>query len=231
MRAVVVREFGGIEKASLADMPKPTPKAGEVLIETRAVSVNFVDLVMMGGTYQFKPPLPFIPGKLPVGVVAATGDGVTKFKVGDHALLMAESAGYSEFAVMPEGQCVKLPPSLIPSVNGTLPGTFEFTLQNYQDVLARGFWPFFEHSIIAVTFSTLLVIALALPCAYGLTWRASENSRQTAIDASRTSGFSMALNQPMNRVRSWRGIRLVRRKFRSSLPASLRISERDVMRL
>jgi NADPH2:quinone reductase len=112
MRAVVVREFGGIENASLANMPKPAPKAGEVLIEVRAVSVNFVDLVMMGGTYQFKPPLPFVPGKLPVGVVRAIGEGVTRFKVDDHALLMAESAGFAEFAVMPEGQCIKLPPSL-----------------------------------------------------------------------------------------------------------------------
>ena len=34
--------------------------------------MNFVDLVMMSGTYQFKPPLPFIPGKLPVGVVTAS---------------------------------------------------------------------------------------------------------------------------------------------------------------
>ena len=93
-------------------MPKPAPKPGEVLIETRAVSVNFVDLVMMSGSYQFKPPLPFVPGKLPVGVVTAVGDGVTKFKPGDHALLMAESGSFSEFSVMPEGQCIKLPASL-----------------------------------------------------------------------------------------------------------------------
>src|SRR5262245_16552954 len=99
MRAVVVREFGGIEKAALGEMPKPEPKAGEVMIEVRAVSVNFVDLVMMSGTYQFKPPLPFVPGKLPVGVVTAVGPGVTKFKAGDHALLMAESAGFAEFTV------------------------------------------------------------------------------------------------------------------------------------
>ena len=78
MRAVVVREFGGIENAALGDMPKPEPKAGEVLLEVRAVAVNFVDLVMMSGNYQFKPPLPFIPGKLPVGVVAAVGAGVTQ---------------------------------------------------------------------------------------------------------------------------------------------------------
>jgi NADPH2:quinone reductase len=112
MRAVVVREFGNIENASLAEMPKPVPKAGEVLLEVHAVSVNFVDLVMMSGTYQFKPSLPFIPGKLPVGIVAAVGDGVTRFKAGDRALLMAESSGFAEFAVMPEGQCIKLPPSL-----------------------------------------------------------------------------------------------------------------------
>jgi len=112
MRAVVVREFGDIENARLEDMPKPAPKAGEVLLEVRAVSVNFVDLVMMSGTYQFKPSLPFIPGKLPVGVVAAIGQGVTRFRPGDRALMMAESGGYAEFAVMPENQCVKLPPSL-----------------------------------------------------------------------------------------------------------------------
>ena len=112
MRAVVVREFGGIENASLGEMRKPAPKADEVLLEVHAVSVNFVDLVMMSGGYQFKPALPFVPGKLPVGVVAAVGDGVTRFKPGDHALLMAEQGGFAEFAVMPESQCVKLPESL-----------------------------------------------------------------------------------------------------------------------
>lgn len=112
MRAVVVREFGGIEKASLGDMPKPAPKPGEVLLEVRAVSVNFVDLVMMSGSYQFKPSLPFIPGKLPVGVVAAVGESVKNFRPGDHALLMAEQAGFAEFCVMPENQCVKVPASL-----------------------------------------------------------------------------------------------------------------------
>ena len=86
MRAVLVRDFGGIENASLGDIPKPEPKPGEVLLEVHAVSVNFVDLVMMSGSYQFKPKLPFVPGKLPVGVVAAVGEGVTKFKPGERAL-------------------------------------------------------------------------------------------------------------------------------------------------
>jgi len=112
MRAVVVREFGGIENAALGEMPKPEPKAGEVLLEIRATAVNFVDLIMMSGNYQFKPQLPFIPGKLPAGVVAAVGAGVTKFKVGDHAIAMAEQGGFAEFVVMPATQCVMLPPAL-----------------------------------------------------------------------------------------------------------------------
>ena len=112
MRAVVVREFGGIENASLGEVAKPVPEAGDVLIEVRAVSVNFVDLVMISGSYQFKPALPFVPGKLPVDLVAAVGEGVTRFKPGDRALLMAEQGGFAEFAMMPEGQCISLPPSL-----------------------------------------------------------------------------------------------------------------------
>jgi NADPH2:quinone reductase len=112
MRAVVVRDFGDIENANLGDVPKPVPKAGEVLLDVHAVSVNFVDLIMMSGSYQFKPALPFVPGKLPVGVVAAVGDGVTRFKPGDRALLMAEAGGFAEFAAMPEGQCIRLPAAL-----------------------------------------------------------------------------------------------------------------------
>jgi NADPH2:quinone reductase len=112
MRAVVLREFGPIENALLADVPKPQPKAGEVLVEVHATAVNFVDLVMMRGQHQSKPALPFIPGKLPVGVVAAVGSGVTRFAPGDRAIAMAEQGGFAESAVMPESQCIVLPPAL-----------------------------------------------------------------------------------------------------------------------
>ena len=47
--------------------------------------------------------------------------------------------------------------------NGELPLTFAFTLENYEAVLERGFWPFFQNSLVVVSVSTLLVIALALP--------------------------------------------------------------------
>jgi NADPH2:quinone reductase len=112
MRAVVVHQFGPFENAALAEVPAPEPKQGEVLVKVNATSVNFVDLIMIGGTYQFKPELPFIPGKLPAGVVAAVGAGVRNFKPGDRAIAMAEQGGFAEFVAMAEGQCIKLPPSL-----------------------------------------------------------------------------------------------------------------------
>jgi NADPH2:quinone reductase len=112
MRAVIVREFGPVEEAELGEFSKPEPARNEILLEVHATAANFVDLLVIGGQYQFLPDLPFVPGKLPVGVVTAVGSGVTRFKPGDHALLMAESAGFAEFTVMPENQCIKLPAAL-----------------------------------------------------------------------------------------------------------------------
>ena len=112
MRAVIVREFGPIENAALGDMPKPEAKPGEVLVEIHAAAVNFVDLVTMSGKYQFSPELPYIPGKLSAGVVAAIGRGVINFKPGDRVIAMAERGGFAEFVAVPEQQTIPLPAAL-----------------------------------------------------------------------------------------------------------------------
>lgn len=71
-----------------------------------------------------------------------------------------------------EAAALVLPPAIFPVPAGVdLPLTFTPTLANYAEVLDRGFWPFFEHSLFVVGMSTLLVIVLALPAAYSLTWR------------------------------------------------------------
>ena len=112
MRAVVVREFGPVESLRLGELPKPVPKDDEVLVEVRATAANFVDLLVIAGTYQFLPERPFAPGKLPAGVVSAIGPAVTRFKPGDRVLTMAEQGGYGEFVALPETQCHGLPNSL-----------------------------------------------------------------------------------------------------------------------
>jgi NADPH2:quinone reductase len=83
-----------------------------VLVETHAAPINYVDMLVVGGTYQFLPPRPFIPGKGPAGIVAAVGRGVTSLQVGDRVLAMAETGGYAEAVAVAAEQCHRLPASM-----------------------------------------------------------------------------------------------------------------------
>ncbi|MFM0258133.1 NADPH:quinone oxidoreductase family protein [Paraburkholderia sediminicola] len=109
MKAAVIRDFGPVEKLEVQEFADPIPAAGEVVIDVHATAVNFVDLLVISGKYQFLPPRPFVPGKLPVGVVSAVGDGVDKVRPGDRVLTLAEHGGYAEKALAKEGDCFKLP--------------------------------------------------------------------------------------------------------------------------
>jgi NADPH2:quinone reductase len=109
MRAIVVGEFGEPEQLRVAEVVTPLPSAGEVLIEIHAAPVNYVDLLVVGGTYQFLPVRPFVPGKGPAGVVRACGPGVSIPKVGDRVLAMAEQGGYAEAVTVPADRCYRLP--------------------------------------------------------------------------------------------------------------------------
>ncbi|WP_028115935.1 zinc-dependent alcohol dehydrogenase family protein [Ferrimonas senticii] len=85
MKASVIREFGGVEKFELAEMPQPEVKAGHVLVKVAASSVNTVDMMLreMGTALPFAPQLPAILGMDFAGTISAVGDGVTDFAVGD----------------------------------------------------------------------------------------------------------------------------------------------------
>jgi NADPH:quinone reductase len=112
VRAIIVDKFGAPERLRVGDVAEPVPRADEVLVAVYAAPVNYVDLLVIGGTYQFLPPLPFIPGKGPAGVVAALGRNVTSLRVGDRVLAMAEQGGYAEAVTVRADQCYRLPPSM-----------------------------------------------------------------------------------------------------------------------
>lgn len=112
MRAVLVHEFGNFANAAVEEVATPTPGRGEVLVEVHAAPVNYVDLIVIAGEYQFKPKLPFVPGKGPAGLVRALGPGVDILKPGDRVLAMAEHGGYAEMVAVDHRQCYRLPDSL-----------------------------------------------------------------------------------------------------------------------
>jgi len=112
MKAVVVREFGPPGTARIEEVPRPVPGPGEVLVEVAMAPANFVDTLVLQGSYQFLPERPFIPGKGPVGTVAALGEGVAGLAVGDRVLAMAEQGGYAEAVAVAAESCYRLPPSM-----------------------------------------------------------------------------------------------------------------------
>src|SRR5215472_19258308 len=99
MRALICREWGGIDGLELGEMPMPQPAADEVLIRVKASAVNYADAIMVAGRYQTKPALPFSSGLETAGVVAACGRGTSGFKPGDPVMAILAHGGLAEFAV------------------------------------------------------------------------------------------------------------------------------------
>jgi NADPH:quinone reductase len=90
--------------------PTPEPGAGEVRIAIRAASLNFPDLLIVEGKYQFKPPLPFVPGAEFAGVVDAVGAGVQRLKAGDPVAAIAGTGGFATHACVDASRVLPLPP-------------------------------------------------------------------------------------------------------------------------
>jgi NADPH:quinone reductase len=110
MKAIQVRQIGGPEVLTLADLPVPSLKSGEVLVKVHASGVNFIDIYYREGRY--KTDLPFIDGQEAAGTVEAIGDGVTGFRIGDAVAWCNVLGTYTEYALAPADRLVKLPSGL-----------------------------------------------------------------------------------------------------------------------
>ncbi len=99
----------GVDALTWKELPTPSPKPGEVLIEIKAASLNFPDLLIVQNKYQMKPPLPFVPGSEYAGVVQAVGDGVTHLKVGQHVACLSGTGGFGTHTAAPAALCLPLP--------------------------------------------------------------------------------------------------------------------------
>jgi len=99
----------GVEALQWKELPTPSPKAGEVVIAIKAASLNFPDLLTVQNKYQFKPPLPFVPGSEYAGVVEAVGEGVSHLKVGDPVAAIGSSGGFGTHACVAAAGVMPLP--------------------------------------------------------------------------------------------------------------------------
>jgi NADPH2:quinone reductase len=96
MRAVLCKAYGPPESLVVEDIESPAPGPGEVVIATRAASVNFPDVLIIQNKYQVKPPLPFSPGSELAGIIKTVGDGVDGWAPGDRVMAITAYGAFAE---------------------------------------------------------------------------------------------------------------------------------------
>ena len=110
MHAWTCETLDGVDALQWRESATPDPKPGEVRIAIQAASLNFPDLLIVQGKYQFKPPLPFVPGSEFAGVIEAVGDGVQHLKIGMPVAAIAGTGGFGTHACVDATRVLPLPP-------------------------------------------------------------------------------------------------------------------------
>ncbi|WP_263377674.1 quinone oxidoreductase family protein [Granulicella paludicola] len=110
MRAIQIQKTGGPEVLELAELPVPSPAAGQVQVRIEAVGVNFIDTYLREGRYPAT--LPFVPGQEAAGVVTALGEGATGFAVGDRVAWNGVRGTYAEYACPPASEVLHVPANM-----------------------------------------------------------------------------------------------------------------------
>lgn len=128
MRALQCIELGMPDKLQVNDVPDPEASPEHVVIENKAASVNFPDVLMIQGLYQFQPELPFIPGGESAGIVSAVGDGVENISVGDRVFAMTGMGAFSEKISAHNSSVVKIPDNMGFETAAALPMTYGTSL-------------------------------------------------------------------------------------------------------
>lgn len=141
MKAIQLEQFG-LAHLVVKEIPKPNPKRGEVLVRIKAVSLNYLDLIMVNGTFNKSLSFPYTPASDGSGLVEAIGEDVTRWKVGDRVAVQYvqnwtkgkidresnlirvgwQSPGVmAEYVCLPEHGLVKAPENLSYEETATLP--------------------------------------------------------------------------------------------------------------
>jgi len=110
MNAIQVSQVGGPDELRLVEIVRPVPASNQVLIQLRAIGVNYVDIYYREGTYESV--LPLTPGQEGAGTIVEIGEDVKSFRVGDNVAWCMYLGAYAEYAVVPEAHLVHIPPSI-----------------------------------------------------------------------------------------------------------------------
>ena len=124
MRAVAIRAPGGPEALTPTRRPRPSPRAGEILVRVAAAGVNRPDVLQRQGFYAPPPGASDLPGLEFAGEVVALGEGASRFKRGDAVTALVAGGGYAEYAVVAETNALPVPAGLSLIEAAAIPETY-----------------------------------------------------------------------------------------------------------
>ncbi|MBO9509915.1 NADPH:quinone oxidoreductase family protein [Erythrobacter sp. A6_0] len=133
MKAVLSKEVGGPETLVVEELERPTPGKGEVLIDVAACAINFPDSLIIKDMYQMKPPRPFSPGGEISGTIAALGEGVSGWQVGDRVIAGTGAGGLREQVVLSAARLFKIPEGIDLVQASALLMTYGTTIHGLKD--------------------------------------------------------------------------------------------------
>lgn len=136
MRAIVCEALAtDYSRIALKELPKPEPGRGEIRVKVEAASLNFPDLLMLKGEYQFKPDPPFTVGMDLAGTVDALGENVSGFGIGQRVAGGAKTGGFADYAICSAANLHPIPDGMSTSSAAAYPAAYTTA---HVSLIARG---------------------------------------------------------------------------------------------
>jgi NADPH2:quinone reductase len=183
MKAMVCEQFGGPEVLVERELPDPpSPGAGEIQVRIAARGVQYVDVLMLAGKYQFRPEPPFIPGGEAAGYVVAVGSGVADFQVDDAVMSRHTLGALAELGNAKAALCDKVPAGLSMAQAGVFRGAYTTA---YHALLQRGRMQPSEWVLIHGAAGGIGIAAIQVAKAFGakvIATAGSEEKRKACLE-------------------------------------------------
>lgn len=140
MKAIRAHEWCGPRDLVIDEIDIPQPGENQVLIRVKVAALNFPDLLVISGKYQFKPALPFSPGFEISGTVEQTGQGVSRFTVGQRVIAQVPVGGFAEYAIADEASTYPLPDQMSDEEGAAFPLVYQTSYFGlaYRGALQKG---------------------------------------------------------------------------------------------
>jgi NADPH:quinone reductase len=192
MRALLSLAPGNTETLIMGELPDPVASAGQIVIAVKACSVNYPDVLIIQDMYQFKPDRPFAPGGEVSGVVAAIGDGVTGFAIGDHVIALCGHNGMAEKVVVAAATTFQMPKGMSFEDGACLMLTYGTSIHAYKQ---RGCIQAGDHVLVLGGAGGIGISAIELAKAFGARVVAGVSSEAKA-EVARSAGADEVVVYP-----------------------------------